>query len=210
MTMDDRYFTIRQPARHEIKVKGSRFIGECAEADSAERALDILEAIRRREHAATHHCYAWRVGLFDDITFKYSDDGEPSGTAGRPIYDNICGHDLNNILVVVTRYFGGTKLGTGGLARAYADTAGLALDQSGRRQHFRWAHYRLELQFPWYDQWLKLANRLDVRTEDSHFSEIVRLSVKIRQSRAPDLESAFVELTSGKGTIERIETASTD
>jgi len=208
--MHDEYYTIARPASAEIKVKGSRFIGETFLVSTPDDALDRLETVRKREHAATHHCYAYRVGLGDQPTFKYSDDGEPNGTAGKPIYDAVCGRDLTSTLLVVTRYFGGTKLGTGGLARAYADTAGLALDQSGRRQHFRWAHYRLELQFPWYDQWLKLANRLDVRTEDSHFSEIVRLSVKIRQSRAPDLESAFVELTSGKGTIERIETASTD
>ena len=117
MIEDDVYYQILKTARHETKVKGSRFIAECATVATADEALSFLGAIRKREHAATHHCYAYTVGLFDDMQFKYSDDGEPSGTAGRPIYDMIGGQELSNCIVVVTRYFGGTKLGTGGLVR---------------------------------------------------------------------------------------------
>ncbi|MCK4606997.1 MAG: YigZ family protein, partial [candidate division Zixibacteria bacterium] len=117
--MDDQYYEIAGPARIEIKRKGSRFIAETGAVSSVEEAHEQLETVRSREHAATHHCYAYRVGIADEARFKYSDDGEPGGTAGRPIYDVICGCEVTNALLVVTRYFGGTKLGTGGLARAY-------------------------------------------------------------------------------------------
>jgi len=98
--MDDVYYQILRTARHETKVKGSRFIAECATVATVDEALSFLGAIRKREHAATHHCFAYTVGLFDDMQFKYSDDGEPSGTAGRPIYDMLGGQELSNCAVV--------------------------------------------------------------------------------------------------------------
>ena len=206
--MDDEYYTIARPASAEIKVKGSRFIGETFLVPDVDAAMTQLDAVRRREHAATHHCYAYHVGLDRKAEFKYSDDGEPTGTAGKPIYDALRGRDLTNILVVVTRYFGGTKLGTGGLGRAYGDTARDVLDRSGRKKNYLMAAYRLVLGFHLYDTWVKTARRLAVETTSSEFSDVVRLEVRVRQTKAADLESAFIELTSGKGTIERIRTSS--
>ena len=116
--MDDQYFIIARDSTVEIKIKNSRFIGESRHANSVAEALTRLEGIRKREYSATHHCFAYRVGLGHDPVFKYSDDGEPSGTAGKPIYDYIQGSEVTNLLLVVTRYFGGTKLGTGGLTHA--------------------------------------------------------------------------------------------
>ncbi len=202
--MDDRFLTIRDEATVEIKIKGSRFIGESFLAPTSELALERLAAVRKREHAATHHCYAWRVGVENGSTFKYSDDGEPNGTAGRPIYDIITGNDLTNTLVVVTRYFGGTKLGTGGLTHAYSDCARATVERSGIREHFILSRYRVELEFSFYDRWKILVNRLGVIEREAIFEEQVRIVAEVRRSRGEELVRTLVELTAGKGKIEAL------
>lgn len=203
--IEDEYRTIERESQGEIKVKASRFIGETFLVSTLDEALEKLQTVRKREHAATHHCYAYRVGLFGNETFKYSDDGEPNGTAGKPIYDVILGRDLNNLLVVVTRYFGGTKLGTGGLVRAYGNAAAMVVDESGQKTNYLTSRFRCIFGFALYDQWLKALNRLDGRVINSDFSDTVTLEVQIRKSKARDLESAFIELTSGKGQIETVD-----
>jgi uncharacterized YigZ family protein len=202
--MDDRYLTISRESNAEIKVKASRFIGETCLVESVDGALSRLTAIRKREHAATHHCFAYRVGLGDETAFKYSDDGEPSGTAGKPIYDLILGGDLTNSLVVVTRYFGGTKLGTGGLAHAYGDCARAALEKSGIAEHFVMSRFRFGMEFSLYDRWRTILHRLKASEIDADFAAAVASRVEIRRGRADELIRAFTELTAGKGTCEPI------
>lgn len=203
--MDDVYYMIAHPAVHEIKVKGSRFIGECASADSVETALDYLEGIRKREHAATHHCYAYTVGFADRMQFKYSDDGEPSGTAGRPIYDTLAGRQLSNAIVVVTRYFGGTKLGPGGLVRSYSDTAAAVLDAAGRVEHHHAVQYDVTVSFPVYDLLVKLTHHHEARQLKAEFTDRVRLILEVRRSRAEALRNDIIQLSGGKATIATIE-----
>jgi uncharacterized YigZ family protein len=197
--MEDRYLTIARESSAEIKIKASRFIGETCIVPSVDEALARLTAIRKREHAATHHCFAYRVGLGNQIVFKYSDDGEPSGTAGKPIYDLILGSELTNVLLVVTRYFGGTKLGTGGLAHAYSDSARGVLEKSGIKENFIMSGFRFELEFSCYDRWRTILNRLKASEIEANFAEMVTSRVEIRRSRAEELKHAFVELTAGKG-----------
>ena len=110
-----------------LTINGSRFIVDVASVSSAADALAGIEDVRRMWPDASHHCWAYR--LRHRAQTRASDDGEPGGSAGRPILAQIEGHDLFDVLVVVTRYFGGTKLGVGGLIRAYGGTAGKALDQ---------------------------------------------------------------------------------
>jgi uncharacterized YigZ family protein len=203
--MDDEYFTIQREARVEIRVKGSRFIGEAFPVAGVEEALERLEEVRKREHAATHHCYAYQVGLSSGRDFRYSDDGEPQGTAGKPIYDIVSGSGLTNVLVVVTRYFGGTKLGAGGLVRAYSDASKHALQQSGRKTVYMMTTYRVVLAYSVYDRFFELVNRLDGRVNKSDFSDVITLEVRIRRGSASEFEAAVRELTGGKGKIETIE-----
>ena len=125
--MSDTYLTIGGYARAEIKIKGSRFIAEAMPVARVEAAEKEIAAVCKREFNATHHCTAYRIGPNGDV-FRYNDDGEPSGTAGIPILRQIDGRSLTDTLVVVTRYFGGTKLGTGGLIRAYGDAARQVLE----------------------------------------------------------------------------------
>lgn len=200
--MEDRYYTIARPAAVEIKRKASRFIGETVAVSDLSEAEAALTAIRKREHAATHHCFAYRLGPEEPREFKYSDDGEPSGTAGRPIYDVICGHDLTDLLLVVTRYYGGTKLGTGGLVRAYGDAAGEVLEKSGRREDFLKAAIAVEIEFPLYDQLMKTIQKHEARQRKADFSDRVRLELEVNRSRVEGLKADIVQLSSGRASID--------
>lgn len=200
----DVYQTIATEQAAETKIKGSRFIAESFMANSSEIALEKLKAVKKREHSATHHCFAWITGLGQARTFKYSDDGEPNGSAGKPIYDQIAGKNLTNTLIVVTRYYGGTKLGTGGLVRAYSETAALALEKSSVKKHFLTSKFRTSLEFSQYDQWTQLLNRMGATVVDSEFAENVTLKIEIRQTMAEQLQAEFTELTRGKGKIKLV------
>jgi len=111
------------------KIKGSRHIATVGPIRSEARAREFVAEVRTRYPPANHHAYAWRCGR-DGESFRYSDDGEPSGSAGQPILRQIDGHGLTNVIVVVSRIFGGTKLGVGGLVRAYGGAASAALDRA--------------------------------------------------------------------------------
>lgn len=120
-----RYNTILKEGRDEIVVKKSRFLGYAVPVTSEEEALSFIEGIRKQHYAARHNCYAFAIGN-ENTLYRFSDDGEPQGTAGKPILEVITGKACVNICIVVTRYFGGTLLGTGGLVRAYTEAAKLA------------------------------------------------------------------------------------
>jgi len=127
--LGDEFRTLDGTAGAETKVQGSRFIERVLPVETKEAAERTVAALRKEFHDATHHCYAYRIGTRGD-QFRYNDDGEPSGTAGKPILAAIDKLGLTNVLLVVIRYFGGTKLGTGGLARAYAEAAEAALGRA--------------------------------------------------------------------------------
>lgn len=205
--MNDSYFTIAQAARAEIKVKGSRFIGEAALVTDAAGAKKYLESVRKREYEATHHCYAHRLGIAGDIEFKYSDDGEPNGSAGKPIYDCIAGRELTSIIVVVTRYYGGTKLGTGGLARAYSEAALLSLEKAGKKTNYITDSIQLTIEFSFYDQILKVIEKLNAQQTESDFSEKVSLTVLIRKSLTEQFVRELTDISRGTAQIEKQENA---
>jgi len=198
----DSYHIIEREATVETKVQGSRFIGESCLASSVDEALDRLQIVRKREHAATHHCFAFQIDLFKNVQFKYSDDGEPSGTAGKSIYDVLCGWGVTNTLVVVTRYFGGTKLGTGGLARAYSHTARACLEASGKRQQFVTDQIRIIIEFSLYDRLTRLIQKYEAKPIQTDYSDVVNALVGIRRSRVEAFTRDIVELSGGKAVID--------
>jgi uncharacterized YigZ family protein len=118
----DKYFSIQGFKREQIKIKGSKFIASVENTDSKDKAEEFLQRIKSEFYDATHNCFAYVTG-YDKLDFRYSDDGEPSNSAGKPIYQAIEKSGYTDICVVVTRYFGGTKLGVGGLIRAYSGAA---------------------------------------------------------------------------------------
>lgn len=194
------YLVLDQPGRAEIKVKGSRFIGEALPVTSVSEAEAALRAIRKREYDATHHCSAWRI---DPVgrEFRYSDDGEPSNSAGMPIFRQIEGRDLSGAIVVVTRYYGGTKLGTGGLIRAYGEAASLALEDANIREII--PRSRLTMRFAYEDTSpaMHLIGQYDTIIADTRYSEETEIDVDVRVGDVDAFSAAFVEALSGRGAI---------
>lgn len=123
------YKSVKQCSEAEYTVNRSRFIGRCFPVESEEAALCLLGDIRKKHWDATHNCFAYRIG--ENAAARFSDDGEPGGTAGKPIMDILTGRGLTNVLCVVTRYFGGILLGAGGLVRAYSKSAADAVTKAG-------------------------------------------------------------------------------
>lgn len=202
----DSYLTSAGLAEIETKVKGSRFIGRVFPVTSRDEAEARIAELRKQEHDATHHCFAYdlraSVGHTGGI-FRYSDDGEPSGSAGKPIYDQLSGIGVTNTLVVVTRYFGGTKLGVGGLVRAYGEAAAQALKKAGLVEKFDCDEFKLTVDFSSYQGLQSLISRVEGIVSDSQFTEKVYLRVRVRCSRADEFSRDFIELTHGKGEIAR-------
>lgn len=124
-----KYRAVFQGGSGEIVEKKSRFIAHVSEAESVEEAQEFIEAVKKRYWDARHNCSAFSIGEKNPVT-RCSDDGEPGGTAGKPILEVIEGSGIHNIVIVVTRYFGGTLLGTGGLVRAYTDAAKAGIENS--------------------------------------------------------------------------------
>ncbi len=129
MQLDDEYKTIDGPAQGLYKEKGSKFLAFAWPIQSEEDIKKHITDLRTEYYDARHHCYAWQVGM-DGTNHRANDDGEPSGTAGKPIFGQIRSFELTNILIVVVRYFGGTKLGTSGLIHAYKTAAADAISQA--------------------------------------------------------------------------------
>jgi uncharacterized YigZ family protein len=130
----DSYLALEAEGRAEIREKASRFLAFAFPVDSPEEGASAIERLERRYHDATHVAFAWKIGTGHGVVTRASDAGEPAGTAGRPIASAIESSGLTNVCVAVVRYFGGTKLGTGGLARAYREAAASALTQGGRKE----------------------------------------------------------------------------
>lgn len=127
---DDTYKTIAKKTEGLFKDKGSRFIGLAYPVRSENEVKEIVAGLKKEYYDATHHCYAYYIGHIGTPAVRMNDDGEPSGTAGRPIYGQILSSDLKNILIVVIRYFGGTKLGVSGLINAYKETAKITIENA--------------------------------------------------------------------------------
>ncbi len=200
--MDDLFFIPGQRCRVEIKIKASKFIGQIFEVGTTMLAGEILAKIKKEEHTANHNCFAYRIGFSKQPDFKYSDDGEPSQTAGRPIYDIIQGNNLTNCLIVVTRYFGGTKLGTGGLVRAYSDCAREAIEKSTIKEFFITETLKIKTEFRFYNQIQIIAEKMGAKQVASDFSDIVKVEYEIRKSKKEEFLKALINVSDGKAEIE--------
>lgn len=198
--MSDSYYTVAEEATATLKVEGSRFIAEAVPVAGREPAEQRIAVTRKREHKATHHCSAYRLG-HDGGDFQYDDDGEPSGTAGRPILQQIDGRSLTNTLVIVTRYFGGTELGTGGLARAYADATKAALDQASVVE--RTVRVPVRLRFAYNDTApaQQMLQRFDAPIQESEYTDVTEWTVGVRASEVDAFVDAFRNALSARGEI---------
>ena len=194
--MKDTYKTISDRAEGEYKDRGSRFMAFAFPVDSESIAKNIIADIRKQYHDARHHCFAYKIG-FENFIHRAYDNGEPSGTAGKPIYGQILSFGLTNILIVVVRYFGGKLLGTGGLIQAYRSAAENVLNHAGIiektiddivEMHFRYENQNdINLVLKTYE--CKVLKR--------SFDEKCHLIVRVRKSQSEEFTgriSAFRDL----------------
>jgi uncharacterized YigZ family protein len=189
--------TLAGPHRDEQEIKKSRFIAVARRADTPEEAAALVAATRDPE--ATHSCWAYRVG----DAYRFSDDGEPGGTAGRPILAAIDNQRLDHVVVVVIRFYGGVKLGAGGLARAYGGTAASCLRQAKRIEVLPTIAVRVRAPF---DAVGAVFNALDrhaaVRRGERYLETGLELDVEVEAARLDELEAALGDATRGRATVE--------
>jgi len=190
------YDTIAAPAAAELVEKRSRFLAEIRPVSDESQCAAFVAEQKARYHDARHNCSAWilRVGNI----LRYSDDGEPQGTAGVPILEVIRREGLTDVAVVVTRYFGGILLGAGGLNRAYSHSAKRAVDAARRVRMCRCALFMLEIPYPLYDKVQLLLGQHGAAVLDSAFGVDVTLTLRLEASALPALEARLTELSGGQ------------
>lgn len=202
--MDGSYRTTFSLGEDEVIINKSRFIGYSMPIDSEEEALDFIETIQQKHKDATHNVYAYVVGENSNIQ-RFNDDGEPSGTAGIPVLEVIKKEDLRNLVVVVTRYFGGTKLGGGGLIRAYTKSAKIGID-AGKVIDMT-PHTKLGLTMD-YTLYGKIENYLmtnEYIVDDSDFQVDVSIEISVETSNLDEFKSTITNLTNGDIVILEME-----
>ena len=178
--------------RAEIRERGSRFLGCLLPAVDESEAERLLEQVRARYPDATHHCWAYRLGW--PPRERSSDDGEPSGTAGAPILNVLAGRGLSNALAVVVRWFGGTKLGKGGLARAYGGTARELVESARLLERFPTVTLRIEIPYERLGLVKRLLRPPEVEIERGAYGEKVRLTLRVAESARRELEEALADM----------------
>jgi uncharacterized YigZ family protein len=194
--MQDEFTTLSQIVRTESKVLGSRFIATAAPAQNKHVVDGLLGSVRKELHDATHHCYAYRFGLSGD-QFRANDGGEPPGSAGKPILAAIEHAGLTDVVVIVTRYFGGTKLGIGGLTRAYGGAAAGALDRAERVTHYAVDLMRVSFPHAQVSNVMHVLEKYGARITGTNYDEEVHLTLEIRRLRSAELREALVNRTGG-------------
>ena len=194
MNTTDRYITIRQLGRDEFVTSRSRFIGYACPCETEEEALSFLQEIRESHRDAKHHCYAYIIGLNSGV-MRYSDDGEPGGTAGLPIMDVMRAQGIVNCCVVVVRYFGGILLGTGGLVRAYTQGCKIALQAAGVVRMELTAHYLCDVPYSAWDSVLHAAESLPVHIIHPEYAASVTFTLAARASDAEHILDVLTNVT---------------
>ena len=203
--MIDQFRMVYRGGTGEIVEKKSRFIATVRLVESEEEALSCLEALRKKYWDARHNCFVYIIGENQE-TVRCSDDGEPSGTAGRPMLDVVQGAGLRNVLVVVTRYFGGILLGAGGLTRAYGKSARDALAAAGVAAMGRWTAARCTCPYPLLER-VKLEAQAAGGTVDGiDYGAEVTLNLSLPEDAPKRLQDRLTELSAGRLRLELGET----
>lgn len=181
MLFTDQYKTIASPVTGNYRDKGSRFLSFAIPVSTEAAAKAELEILRKKYHDATHHCYAYILGP-DKSAWRMNDDGEPSGTAGRPIYGTLLSSDLTNILLVVVRYYGGTKLGVPGLINAYKSASADALSRAEVVTRTVKEVYRLHFKYQQMNDVMKLLKDMQAEIKHTRFDNECEIHCLIRKS----------------------------
>ena len=187
MNDDDRYRTVAAPAEAACRERSSKFLAYIYPVSSEEEIRTILDDLHKRFFDATHHCYAWRLGPRGE-RFRANDDGEPSGTAGKPILGQLLSNDITDCLLVVVRYFGGTKLGVPGLIAAYRESAAEAIAAASIVDRTVDRTVRVDFPYVAMNDIMRAVKELQPRIEEQIFDNLCTLRLTIRESRADLLE----------------------
>jgi len=198
------YKTVKSNVRVELIEKKSRFIASIFRVTSVEQITQILENIRKEFYDATHNVYAWTVGL-DYPMQKYSDDGEPQGTAGLPVMEVIKRNSLYNTLIVVTRYFGGILLGAGGLIRAYSAAAVLGIEKSGIAEYSKCTIIKLTTEYQFLEPVKSILKNFNTYIKNIEYSDVVEMTIKLPEEYVPKVKIALIDTTSNNILIEEKE-----
>ena len=198
------YKTIASGGQAEYEIQRSRFIAAAAPVETEEAAQEFIRQQKKKYFDARHNCSAYIIGETSSKQ-KSSDDGEPGGTAGMPILECIKKNELTNIVIVVTRYFGGIKLGAGGLIRAYSHAASLAIGASELVEAKEFWRTALTIgydQLGMTENWLRQNN---IRTADKDFAADITLHLLLPKTEAEQISEGLIDLTAGKGKISKEE-----
>lgn len=193
-----KYQTIEVPATDKFIIKGSKFIAHIIPTESAEIAEEALAKLRKKYYDATHNCFAWHILAKPSDLIRFSDDGEPSGTAGKPIFDMMGKYELRNVMLVVTRYFGGTKLGTGGLVRAYAEAAELAIKAAKILTIEKGVLLQCVCSYEHHPIILRELNHWHIIHLEQIFGETVILRAELEETDVSSVIESVFSLTAGK------------
>jgi uncharacterized YigZ family protein len=194
----DQFLQLKQQYRLEDKVKGSQFIATARPVASEAEALAFIDEMKKEFHDATHNAFAWKVGIGRTQRYRYGDDGEPSGTAGLPILKAIDSRSLSNICVVVTRFFGGIKLGTGGLMRSYGASAVDLLRTCEMDKKYCSETVSFSVGFDFVNVTHNIINSFDAELKDSQYADKVTFVVDIRASQMVALRKKLTDGTNGQ------------
>ena len=185
-----KYRTIRSVSSGFYREKGSRFISFAYPLRNSDEIKPIIDAVKKEHHEARHNCYAWTTGISGE-KWRVNDDGEPSGTAGRPILGQIRSFGLTNILIIVTRYFGGTLLGVGGLINAYRNAARSALENAEITEHVLKDRYELVFPYQSMNDVMRIIKEEDLDQSEHSFDMECRMTVSVKTSAAEKVLSRF-------------------
>jgi len=189
----------------EYTEKHSRFIGRVWRTDTEEQALELLRQTREKHRDATHNVYAYIIR--DNNITRYSDDGEPGGTAGLPTLNVFAAGEICNVCCVVTRYFGGTLLGTGGLVHAYAKAAKLALDAAGIARMAEWRELRLSCDYAFYERARRLLEEQEAFIRNTDYGTAVVIEALVREDRKEDFSLKLTDLSNGRAVCKFLGTS---
>ena len=192
--------TIKEDGQVQEEIKKSRFICHAKRVYSEEEARDFITAIKKEHYKATHNCSAFIVGERSEIK-RTSDDGEPSGTAGVPMLGVLENHNLTNVCVVVTRYFGGIKLGAGGLIRAYAGSVALAVKEIGIIEIKEQAGIAIQMSYAQYQEYSNFLREHKLTEIDTNFTDQVDTMIYVDKEEKENIKAALVEFFNGKITL---------
>lgn len=196
------YITVKGYGEARFEEKRSVFIGYCEHVTSEEEALAFVKKIKEKHRDATHNCYGYVMK--GGILCRYSDDGEPQGTAGKPILDMLVKSGVDDVCVVVTRYFGGTLLGTGGLVHAYSQGAKMAVEAAGVAQFENYVVFSAECSYSDYQKVSFELEKCDAIIDATDFADNVKVTFAVKEEQVDSICKKISEISSGKAEPKRI------